>query len=102
MDLKLGNNIVSKIAPTMPYLDLLEIDTIGPMASVGNRWSFDSGVMLGVDWFGWAQPLFVVKKRLNSLITYSESNRDAIDKATKTLTYFPRLHALKLQLGYQW
>lgn len=99
--LEIGNTILSRIASqSIPHVEPLEVDTLGLVGGVGNRWRFSHGITFGVDWLSWAQPLIVIKKenQFRDLAT-NESDKNNIDTAVKALSYFPRISLLKLNLG---
>ena len=99
--LEIGNAILSRIAlQSIPHVESLEVDTLGLVGGVGNRWRFSHGITIGADWFTWAQPLIVIKKenQFRDLAT-NEGDKNHIDTAVKALSYFPRISVLKLNLG---
>jgi hypothetical protein len=99
--LEIGNTILSRISSqSIPQVKPLEVDTLGLVGGVGNRWRFSHGITFGADWFTWAQPLIIIKKenQFRGLAT-NESDKNNIDTAVKVLSYFPRLSVLKVNLG---
>lgn len=100
-DMKIGNDILSRAsAGQISDYDVVSIHSVGLVAGLGNRWTFNRGITLSVDWFSWAQPLFVTKRDVRVLDYISNSNdRSNVDGATKVIAYFPRFTFLKFQLG---
>ena len=97
----LGDAILNRMtAGRYPDVDLVEIESLGFNIGVGNRWIFDHNITFGVDWFTWSQPV-VTLKRKSIFMDYAtdQEDRDNIDKAMRTIAYFPRLTFLKAQLG---
>lgn len=100
----IGDEMLSRLtAGSYPDIDLLQIQSLGFNLSLGHRWILGKGITLGADWFSWAQPVFVLKKK-NAFLHYAtnQEDRDDVDKAIKLITYVPRLAFLKLQLGYSF
>ncbi|MBX3041218.1 MAG: hypothetical protein KF789_10985 [Bdellovibrionaceae bacterium] len=97
----LGNDIMSRVSGgRSPSLDLVEIETLGANFAIGNRWSFDKNITLSVDWFSWAQPLKVIRKKHDFLSkATNDSDRDDVGKAASVIAYFPRFAVFKIQLG---
>ena len=83
-----------------PTADIVKIQTIGFNIGIGNRWSFNHDITLGIDWVSWAQPLFRVGKQ-DAFLDHAtnQSDYDAVDKIVKVGSYFPRFSILKLQFG---
>ena len=83
-----------------PTADIVKIQTIGFNIAVGNRWSFNHDITLGIDWVSWAQPLFRVDKQ-DAFLDHAtkQSEYDAVDKVVKIASYFPRFSVLKIQFG---
>jgi len=99
--LEIGNGILSRISSQgVPRVKPLQVDTLGVVGGVGNRWLFSNGIAFGVDWFTWAQPLIVIKKENQFRdVATNENDKNNIDTAVKALGYFPRLSILKVNLG---
>jgi hypothetical protein len=100
--LTVGNALLARIPNTnYPNIVVLEIETVGVSLGVANRWQYENGIALSIEWFGWAQPLLVTKKDTAFIDAVSDSDdKKNIDKAVGVISYFPRLSFCKLQLGY--
>ncbi len=99
--LHLGDSLLSGLSGgAYPSIDLIQIQSLGYNVAVGNRWSLDHNIAIGVDWISWAQPVFTMSKKSEFLdhATNAE-DRDKVDTAMKIITYFPRFAAFKVQLG---
>ncbi|MGZ3768020.1 MAG: hypothetical protein ACXVCP_05245 [Bdellovibrio sp.] len=96
----LGNKFLNQVNANYPSVDLVQVDALGFNLAIGNRWTFDHNITLGVDWVSWAQPVFTTNKKSAFLdSSASQQDKENVDKALKTITYFPRLSFLKLQIG---
>lgn len=97
----LGNGIMSRVSGgRSPSMDLVEIETIGANVAIGNRWTFNKDITLGVDWISWAQPLHVLRKQHDFLSQAdNQKDRDDVGKAASLIAYFPRVAVFKIQLG---
>lgn len=97
----LGNEIMSRVSgDRSPSMDLVEIEALGANFAIGNRWSFNKDITIGVDWFSWAQPLHVLRKK-HDFLSHADNkkDRDDVGKAASLIAYFPRLSVFKIQLG---
>lgn len=97
----LGDKLLNRVTGgSYPSIDLIEVNSLGFNAAIGNRWALNKNISFGIDWISWAQPLLITKKQ-NSFLDYAsnQDDRDSVDKATKIIAYFPRIAFLKLQLG---
>ncbi len=97
----LGSDILSRLSSgAVPSIDLLQIQALGFNLSVGNRWQISKNVTLGVDWVSWSQPVVVTKEE-SVFLDYvtSPEDRDNVDTAMKSVSYFPRFSFLKIQFG---
>lgn len=94
---KLLNGLTGGVYPS---IDLVDIQSYGFNIGIGNRWIFKNNVTFGVDWISWAQPVAISNKK-SAFLDYStnQQNKDDVDKAIKTISYFPRFVIFKLQLG---
>lgn len=83
--------------------DMLDVSTLGLSFGLGNRWVFKENFSVGVDWFTWSQPLFILKKEAAYLDSASnENDRDKVDTILKVIGYFPRWSAFKVSVGYSF
>jgi hypothetical protein len=86
-----------------PYLNLVEVRTLGFNVGLGNRWSFDSGFTIGADWFGWAQPIAVIKRDvpIKQYIS-NDKAKENLDDTVGLLAFLPRFYAAKLHIGWMF
>jgi hypothetical protein len=97
---RLGSEYLSTATGTQAHLDLLKQSSLGFNLSVGNRWVINKNFVLGIDWIGWSQPLFQLKREDAFLDNSSDPElKKNVDDALDLLAYFPRLSLFKLQLG---
>jgi hypothetical protein len=103
-ELSLGDSTLSTLSGGLyPHVNLLKIDTLGINTGIGNRWIVWKGFLIGVDWLGWSQPIFVLTKETPALETATnEAKKRAIEKTLDTIAYLPRLSILKLQVGWRF
>lgn len=97
----LGDKLLSRVSGgTYPSIDLVEVQSLGANFAIGNRWTFKHNITFGVDWFSWAQPIFVINKK-SAFLDYAsnQDDKDDVDTALKWISYFPRFAFFKLQLG---
>ncbi len=100
-DIHVGNDILSRLnVATFPDLDLISQRAVGVVIGLGNRWTFDRNITLGIDWFSWSQPIWVTQRE-NQILNYmsNQKDRDAVNDAIEVISYLPRLSFLKVQLG---
>jgi hypothetical protein len=104
VELALGDRTLSTLSGgKYPDLNLLRLDTLGLNTGLGHRWTVWKGLTLGADWIGWAQPLFVIKNQTSALDSATnDAERHMIERTLNTMTYFPRFHLLKCQLGWSF
>lgn len=96
----LGDELLNQLNGNYPSIDLVSIEALGFNVAIGNRWTFDHNITLGIDWISWAQPVAVTNKKSAFLdSSASEKDKDDVDTALKIISYFPRFSFLKLQLG---
>jgi hypothetical protein len=99
----LGNKYLAALsgnAQSVYNVDLLKVQALGFNLGLGNRWTFQHDITVGIDWVVWSQPVFVTKEK-NGFMDYSTNpdTRDDVHTAVKAASYFPRLSFLKLQIG---
>ncbi len=102
----IGSSLLSSIAPgnTVPNTDLIDVQSLGLDFGLGHRWYFQNNLSISVDWFGFSQPLAVLKKEAAYLNANSTSQEDKnnVSNTVDFLTSFPRLYTLKVSLGYNF
>lgn len=99
--IQLGDEILNRVsAGNYPSIGLIEIESVGFNLGIGNRWSFDKNITLGVDWISWEQPL-INTRRKSAFVDYASNpnDKDNVDTAIKIISYLPRFTLLKLQFG---
>ena len=105
-DASFGSNVLNNLVPgsNLSEAELVKIQTIGFDFGLGHRWYFDNNMSLSVDWFGVSQPLAILKKEAPYAEAASTSDTDKSNakSAVDIITFFPRLQALKLSLGYNF
>lgn len=99
--LHLGDDILSRVSGgSYPSMDLVRVQAFGANLAIGNRWIFRKDITLGIDWFSWAQPLYITDKRSAFLDHATDENdKDDVQKGLNIISYFPRFALIKLQFG---
>lgn len=96
----LGEKLLSQIQPTYSSADLVQAQSLGFNLGIGNRWTFDHNITIGIDWISWGQPVFITNKKSDFIdSSANEQDKNDVDKALKIISYFPRFSFLKLQVG---
>jgi hypothetical protein len=97
----LGDRLLNRVTGgNYPWIDLVQVQSLGFNLALGNRWLVKKNMIFGVDWISWAQPVLVTNKKSAFLDNASnQQDKDDVDKAMKLISYFPRLAFLKLQVG---
>ncbi len=83
-----------------PLGTLFDISSVGFQWSIGNQWSWDNGVNLGIDWFSIYFHAFEKNKNVEVFKSLSESNRDKANKVVSTIYNIPIFEILKIQFTY--
>ncbi|MES2529326.1 MAG: hypothetical protein V4598_19720 [Bdellovibrionota bacterium] len=92
---KLGADI-----PATTKLDVFEMESFGATLGFGNRWQWQNGFTLGIDWFRMNQPLFGRWENESVLKTVSADDADELKKIMRAFNTLPTFVFLGLQLGY--
>jgi hypothetical protein len=104
LEAQLGSDYLNSVpANERPHADMMKIHVLALDLGIGNRWYFDNGLNIGVDWIGITQPVASLKKEQH-FTDYSTNpdDKDNVDKFLSLVTSLPRLYLLKLQLGYSF
>jgi hypothetical protein len=82
--------------------DKAEISLIGITFNIGNRWQFDNGFTLGVDWLRMNQPTgtYQVSKRIFEDV--DEDQQENVDRTNKFFKTTPTFTLLGLSVGYSF
>jgi hypothetical protein len=99
----LGNKYLAALsgdAQSVYNVDLLKVEALGFNLGIGNRWTFQHDITVGIDWVVWSQPVFVTKEK-NVFMDYATNpdKKDDVSSAVRGASYLPRLSFLKLQIG---
>lgn len=101
--ISLGDGLLSRLTGGLyPNVDLVEITTLGAVASFGYRHRWGNW-LAGVEVFSWAQPLITVKSSAPFLDSVTnQSDRDAVQTTIDLIRYFPRWSVAKVSAGYSF
>lgn len=98
----IGDDMLGRItAGAYPSsIDLIRLQSLGFNLGIGNRWTFNRNITLGIDWIAWSQPVLITKKD-SAFLDYASNSedKDDVEKGLNTVSYFPRLTFLKVQFG---
>lgn len=83
--------------------DVVELSTLGAMWGFGNRWSWNNGLSLGVDWF----KIFYPVTRLKNKSSYIEnapdsSEKEDVKKLVDQVSKIPQFSFIHLEIGYRF
>jgi len=83
--------------------DVLRVDTVGVVWGMGNRWNWDNGLSLGLDWFKIFIPLKVVNKDTKFLDENTDpDNQDDVDELVEGLSHIPAFTLAHFEIGYRF
>ncbi len=96
----IGDDILNRIVGSYPDINLIAVEALGFTVGLGNRWVIGNRFIFGVDWFSWAQPVYVTKRDAK-ILEYATDPDDyeAIDEVLRIASYFPRFSLFKVQAG---
>lgn len=102
LEAKLGSDYLNTVpANERPESDMMKIHVVAVDIGIGNRWYFNNGLTLGVDWVGSTIPVSTTKKEQH--FTDNSTDQNDVDNVNKFINFaaqIPRVYTLKLQLGY--
>lgn len=101
LELVIGEVALASVAAANPEdYELLKLTTMGLSAGLGHRWVFSSGFTLAVDWLQVHVPLTTLTENAPFRdATTDPDRRKEADDLIRYVKNFPRIAALKLQLG---
>lgn len=103
-DLVFGDKIMNTISSgAYPNSELLKIETVGVTFGIGNRWQFESGFIIGIDWAEINWPLYIIEKKAAMLESNaSESDKQTVRDGMDVLSRVPAFAIGKISLGYSF
>lgn len=76
------------------------VRSLGFNVGLGNKWTIAKDFTVGIEWFAWTQPLFLLEQKASYLDhTTDNESHGKVDDAIRFASYFPRFSFLKVQLG---
>jgi hypothetical protein len=101
--ISLGDGFLNRLTGGLyPNVDLVEITTLGAVASFGYRYQWGNW-LAGIEVFGWAQPLITVKSSAPFLDSVTnQDDRAAVQTTIDLIRYFPRWSVAKVSAGYSF
>lgn len=100
----LGDRLTSLVSGgAIPNVDLVTLRSLGLIAGLGNRWQFEGGWTIGMDWFS----IFVPVKNLEAEAPYvnssaSESGKKDVRDVMSVIQHVPTFAIFKFQVGYSF
>ncbi len=102
-DASIGSSILSRIPNAPPNIDVLSTRSLGLQLGFGNRWQFENGFLIGVDWLLLNFPMANLGSSTDVLnYVNNQGDRERIEDAIRFMQYFPTGAAAKLSLGYSF
>ncbi len=101
LEVTIGDSALATISSgNLSDYELMKFSTLGLSAGLGHRWQWPSGFVLAIDWIHVHMPLVTLKEDAPFRdATTDEDRRSEADELIRFVKNFPRLAALKLQLG---
>lgn len=99
----LGSSLISGLSGgNIPGdVDVLAVSTIGLQIGFGNRWQWDNGFTLGVDWVVLNFPFQTLKTDAPFLDYVTNPNdRQTVEDVIRVMKFFPTGALTKVSLGY--
>lgn len=77
-----------------------ELATYGVAFGIGNRWQFDNGITIGVDWLRINQPTgsYKIKSRIRDDL--QEEDKEDVDRTNRIVRTFPAFTFFGANIGY--
>lgn len=103
-DLVFGDKMMNTISKgTYPNSEFLKVATMGVTLGFSNRWQFQNGFTIGIDWFEINWPLIVLEKNAALLASNtSESDKQTVRDGMDVLSHIPAAAFGKLNIGYSF
>lgn len=99
---RLGNAIVSRLTG-VGKLDVLNVQTVGLQAGVGNRWQIADNFSIGVDWVVVDIPLTTVRSQSPALEAYTnEGDRREVEEALDFMKSLWTINVLKTTIAFSF
>jgi hypothetical protein len=100
----LGDRFLNSLSGSQAFaVDVVQEQSLGVSFGFGNRWNLGDSSYVGVDWFTWSQPLISINNKAPFLDRSAQTTeKDDVERATKILSYFPRISLLKVYLGFRF
>lgn len=99
----LGNKYLNQIPGAPASVHILRTQSLGAHVGIGQRWDVWKGMLLGIDYLDYTQPLIVTRRESLFLdYAWNDAARSDVQRAMQWITYFPRFTFLRLQFGWQF
>jgi hypothetical protein len=80
--------------------DKAEISSVGVAFGIGNRWQFNNGITVGLDWLRISQPTGVYKVKDRIFKGLDDDKKDDVKRTGKLFRTFPAFTFFGVNLGY--
>lgn len=97
----IGDELLRRVTGN-PAVDItvMEFQTLGVSWGLGNRWTTKGGFVWGFDWLQLHIPVTTLKEKTPyTEYATNQEDKDDAETASKIIRNFPRIVALKIQLG---
>jgi|GEM_PF-1658278 len=102
IDLSVGSELLKNVTQEDVYLNILNEQAITINSGVGNRWQWDWGGTLSVDWIETYIPIYRTSNQNAGQEYADDKTKKDIDKGMKALSSIPTATILKVQMGYSF
>lgn len=102
-EIKVGDTLLNKVAGAKTDYDVMDIQTLGLSWGIGNRWQTKGGFVWAFDWLQLHVPVVTIREHTPFIdATTDQEDREDAQSAVKIIRHFPRLAALKFQIGFSF
>jgi hypothetical protein len=102
-NVEIGNTLLSKITGDRTRYEVMNLETLGVSWGIGNRWQTRGGFLWSFDWFQLHVPVVTTKQNTAFVeATPNQEDRDDAKTAVRWIRHFPRIAALKFQIGFSF
>ncbi len=100
-DVHLGSKLINKLVGANYDYSVMNIETLGISWGLGHRWQTKGGFVWAFDWLQVHMPIVVLRQDTPFIDATPDNNdRDNAKTTVNIIKRFPRVVALKLQLGF--
>lgn len=78
----------------------VEVSTLGVAFGIGNRWQYENGLTVGIDWLRINQPTGIYHVNNSALKDLEEDDKDDVKRTGRILRTMPAFTYLGVNVGY--